>query len=166
MPLFKGAVATPVTGGCLCKAVRYTIDAQPILTRECWCRVCQDLGAGSSAVNSCLHAAALRVTGELRDYHSTADSGNTMHRSSRPGCGTPVFSAHAIPASFGIRTGGDAGCPGSGASGHDDVDRERAAVGPHRPGLCAGSRAAAAGGVERYFSPSASRSCAAVSRRE
>ncbi len=83
----------PVTGGCLCKAVRYTIDAQPIVTRECWCRVCQYLGAGSSTVNTCFPAAALRVTGELREYQSTADSGNIMHRSFCPSCGTPVFSA-------------------------------------------------------------------------
>lgn len=83
----------PVTGGCLCQAVRYTIHAEPIVTRECWCRLCQYLGAGSSAVNACFPAAALKVTGALTDYRSTADSGNTMHRSFCPICGTPMFSA-------------------------------------------------------------------------
>jgi hypothetical protein len=82
-----------VTGGCLCKAVRYSIDARPIVTRECWCRVCQYLGAGSSAVNACFPSAALTVQGQLQDYQSTADSGNRMHRRFCPVCGTPVFSA-------------------------------------------------------------------------
>ena len=83
----------PLTGGCLCKAVRYSISAEPIVTRECWCRVCQYLGAGSSAVNACFPSAAVTVVGALTDHRCTADSGNIMHRSFCPACGTPVFSA-------------------------------------------------------------------------
>jgi hypothetical protein len=83
----------PVTGGCLCQAVRYTINAEPIVIRECWCRVCQYLGAGSSAVNACFPSAAVQVEGALTHYHSRADSGNRMRRSFCPACGTPVFSA-------------------------------------------------------------------------
>jgi hypothetical protein len=82
-----------VTGGCLCKAVRYTITAPPITTRVCWCRLCQYLGAGGGTVNVCFPSDAVRVTGELRDYGSVADSGNSMHRRFCPSCGTPVFSA-------------------------------------------------------------------------
>ena len=83
----------PVTGGCLCEAVRYTISAEPIVTRVCWCRLCQYLGAGSAAVNACFPSAALTVQGTLSDYRSTADSGNIMHRTFCPTCGTPMFSA-------------------------------------------------------------------------
>ena len=82
-----------VTGGCLCQAVRYTISAEPIVTRVCWCRLCQYLGAGSAAVNACFPSAALAVQGALSDYRSTADSGNIMHRTFCPTCGTPMFSA-------------------------------------------------------------------------
>ena len=65
-----------ISGGCLCRAVRYAIGARPILTRVCWCRVCQYLGAGSGTVNVCFPSAALTVAGELRDFCLTADSGN------------------------------------------------------------------------------------------
>jgi hypothetical protein len=82
-----------ITGGCLCKAVRYTIGAAPIVTRSCWCRVCQYIGAGSATVNSCFPSAALEVTGELRDYRMIADSGNAAHRRFCPICGTHLFSA-------------------------------------------------------------------------
>ena len=33
------------------------------------------------------------MSGELRDYPLTADSGNVMHRRFCPVCGTPLFSA-------------------------------------------------------------------------
>jgi hypothetical protein len=82
-----------ITGGCLCRAVRYSISAAPILTRTCWCRVCQYIGAGSATVNACFPSAALEVTGELRDYSLVADSGNRAHRRFCPTCGTHLFSA-------------------------------------------------------------------------
>jgi hypothetical protein len=82
-----------ITGGCLCRAVRYRISAPPIVTRVCWCRLCQYLGAGSGTVNSCFPSNALTIEGETRDYPSIADSGNVMHRRFCPQCGTQLFSA-------------------------------------------------------------------------
>ena len=82
-----------ITGGCLCRAVRYSISAAPIVTRACWCRVCQYIGAGSATVNVCFPSEALRVSGELRDYSLVADSGSVAHRRFCPTCGTHLFSA-------------------------------------------------------------------------
>lgn len=82
-----------ITGGCLCRAVRYSLTAAPIVTRVCWCRVCQYIGAGSATVNACFPAASLSVSGELRDLVMTADSGHVSHRRFCPGCGTHLFSA-------------------------------------------------------------------------
>jgi len=53
-----------ITGGCLCRAVRYSISAAPIVTRTCWCRVCQYIGAGSATVNTCFPSEAVTVSGE------------------------------------------------------------------------------------------------------
>jgi hypothetical protein len=95
-----------ITGGCLCKAVRYRISAAPIVTRVCWCRLCQYIGAGSATVNTCFASDALVVSGELRDYRSIADSGNVMHRKFCPTCGTHVFSAaDARPHLIFVRSG-------------------------------------------------------------
>lgn len=82
-----------ITGGCLCRAVRYSISAAPIVTRVCWCRVCQYIGAGSGTVNVCFPSAALSLSGELRDFPLIADSGSPMHRRFCPNCGTHLFSA-------------------------------------------------------------------------
>jgi hypothetical protein len=82
-----------ITGGCLCRAVRYRSSAPPIVTRVCWCRLCQYIGAGSGTVNVCFPSASLSVTGELRDFSSVADSGNVAHRRFCPRCGTHLFSS-------------------------------------------------------------------------
>ena len=81
-----------VTGGGLCKQVRYRITAAPIVTRVCWCRICQYLGAGNATVNVCFPSNAITIEGEMKDYRSVADSGNVMHRRFCPSCGTALFS--------------------------------------------------------------------------
>jgi hypothetical protein len=86
----------PITGGCFCKAVRYTITAAPIVTRQCWCRDCQYLAAGSATVNVCFPSDSVTVTGQTQDFVIVADSGNRMHRRFCPTCGTPMFSQGAI----------------------------------------------------------------------
>lgn len=81
-----------ITGGCLCGAVRYSIASEPIVTRQCWCRLCQYLGAGSSTVNTGFLTADFTVTGAVASHQVAADSGNPMIRSFCPACGTPLFS--------------------------------------------------------------------------
>jgi hypothetical protein len=95
-----------ITGGCLCQAVRYSIDAEPIVTRSCWCRVCQYIGAGSGTVNVFFPASALTVSGDLSDFRLVADSGNALHRRFCPACGTPLMvSSEARPQLFAVRAG-------------------------------------------------------------
>ena len=95
-----------VTGGCLCKAVRYRITAPPIVTRVCWCRVCQYLAAGNGTVNTCFPSSAITIEGQLADYSLTADSGNVMHRRFCPKCGTQMFSeSEARPHLIFVRAG-------------------------------------------------------------
>ena len=95
-----------ITGGCLCGAVRYTVDADPIVTRVCWCRDCQKFGAGSATVNVMFPAKAVRLEGALQDYESVAASGNRMHRGFCPACGTPITTgSEARPHLIGLRAG-------------------------------------------------------------
>ncbi len=80
------------TGGCLCKAVRFSISGPPLAARVCWCRLCQYLGAGSGMVSVCFPADGLDVQGTAAWFSSDADSGNIMQRGFCPICGTPLFS--------------------------------------------------------------------------
>ena len=95
-----------ITGGCLCRAVRFSITSAPLFTRACWCRVCQYLGAGSGTVTACFLTSSVSVHGELSDFTIVADSGNLMHRRFCPLCGTPLFSeAQSRPHLIFIRVG-------------------------------------------------------------
>jgi len=81
-----------IEGGCLCGAVRYTARAEPVVVRACWCRVCQFFASGNATINVVFPKDAVTITGELRDYPSTADSGSHMHRRFCPTCGVHMFS--------------------------------------------------------------------------
>jgi hypothetical protein len=82
----------PLLGGCLCGAVRYSITAEPMVVRACWCRVCQFFASGNATVNLAVATRAVALSGELRDFPSIADSGSHMHRRFCPRCGVHVTS--------------------------------------------------------------------------
>jgi hypothetical protein len=85
-----------ITGGCLCGAVRFESTAPPLVTRVCWCRLCQYLGAGSGTVNVCFKTENFSVRGATQEFSSVADSGNVVHRAFCPACGTPMFSSAEV----------------------------------------------------------------------
>ena len=78
--------------GCLCGAVRFTIDADPMAARTCWCRLCQYLGGGTATANVAFPSDKVSWTGEIRYHESVADSGNVLRRGFCPTCGTPLTS--------------------------------------------------------------------------
>ena len=83
-----------------------TVSAAPIVTRVCWCRLCQYLGAGSGTVNVCFPTDAITIEGQLADFQSVAHSGNKMRRRFCPVCGTQLFSeAEARPHLIFVRAG-------------------------------------------------------------
>jgi hypothetical protein len=82
---------TTRSGTCLCGAVRYTLSADPVAVRVCWCRDCQRLAANGT-VNMIVPVEALAVEGAPAEHVGRADSGNTMRRRFCPQCGTHLFS--------------------------------------------------------------------------
>ncbi len=78
--------------GCFCGAVRFTIDAEPLAARTCWCRMCQYLGGGTATANIAFPSDKVSWTGEIRYHESIADSGTPTRRGFCPTCGTPVTS--------------------------------------------------------------------------
>src|SRR6476661_4573662 len=70
----------PITGRCFCGAVTFTCDEAPVMTRACWCRDCRYLAAGNATVNAIFKAEGVKVSGEVTEYRSTADSGTAMRR--------------------------------------------------------------------------------------
>ena len=96
----------PIEGGCLCGAVRYKVIAEPMMTRACWCRVCQYFASGNATINVVFAKDKVTFTGTMKDFASTADSGNRMHRGFCPECGTHITSeSEARPHLVIIRAG-------------------------------------------------------------
>ena len=90
-------------GQCLCGQVRFSIDAEPLGARMCWCRDCQRIASGSATVNVLFAEEAVRYMGELTTIRLTADSGNTVERGFCPVCGAQMYSRTVDPPGLPIR---------------------------------------------------------------
>ena len=80
-----------IEGGCLCGAVRYATEAEPLFAVNCHCRHCQ-LTSGSTDIPGVgLPAAAFSISGDLTEFTITNDRGGRSMRAFCPTCGTPVY---------------------------------------------------------------------------
>jgi len=92
-----------IKGHCLCGAVHYEINAQPLGARACWCRDCQRIASGSATVNVLFPEEAVRFEGNISTLQSIADSGNRVERGFCPACGSQIYSKTIEPAGLPMR---------------------------------------------------------------
>lgn len=86
-------MGTTLSGGCICKAVRYEVSAEPVMSVNCYCRDCQYATGGSAAPVMVVPKSGFKITrGELKQYEVTAESGNKVSRGFCPNCGSPILS--------------------------------------------------------------------------
>ena len=81
-----------ITGGCACGAVRYECSADPIMAANCYCMDCQHSTGTAMASVMLIPKGALKMTGDLKYYESTGDSGGKVNRGFCPNCGSPIIS--------------------------------------------------------------------------
>jgi hypothetical protein len=83
----------PLTGGCVCGAVRYELAQKPFTVYVCHCTVCQRITSSAFSIGMVVADAALRVTGkEARSVPGGVTQGG--RRKSRfvcPDCGTWLY---------------------------------------------------------------------------
>jgi hypothetical protein len=80
-----------LTGGCLCGRVRYTVTGEPVFSGLCHCRSCQRYTGSAFETVIAFPTDAVRVTGELKTFHDTGDSGQPVHRNFCPNCGSGII---------------------------------------------------------------------------
>ncbi len=84
---------TELSGGCLCKKVRYKISQPPISQGICYCRQCQKAGSPCGNPLLVLHRSTIEITPDTISYCQTvSDRGSTVIRNFCKDCGTHVFS--------------------------------------------------------------------------
>jgi hypothetical protein len=66
---------TPITGGCLCGAVRYESNEPPQRTSICHCRMCQKASGGPFVVGVYFRKAAFRFTYGQATFYRSSDIG-------------------------------------------------------------------------------------------
>ena len=79
------------TGGCLCKAVTYKSNADPLMILNCHCENCRRLTGSVFGTNLFVPEDRLQIDGKLTTFNHKADSGNTMTRQFCTKCGTQIF---------------------------------------------------------------------------
>jgi hypothetical protein len=86
----------PITGSCLCGAIRFTVSAPVADLRACHCTSCQKASGATGSVNAVMPVAAFTITqGAPKRYDARADSGRTLHRYFCGDCGSPIYSQRA-----------------------------------------------------------------------
>jgi hypothetical protein len=87
----KEAVMAHIEGGCLCGRVRYGAHAEPVFVGVCHCTDCQRFTGSAFATVVALPAAALKITGTLKTFTKSGDTGKSMHRRFCPECGSCIM---------------------------------------------------------------------------
>ena len=85
-------MAKSYTGGCACGTVRYEMHSEPIFQNHCQCLDCQKRsGTGHGSYLTFPEPADAAVSGQVKTWRITADSGNDKLYAFCPNCGTPLY---------------------------------------------------------------------------
>lgn len=95
-----------LVGGCLCGKIRYVSTAEPVLTALCHCKNCQKQAGTAFSVIVGVPKPTLSVTGTLKSFADTGESGKPVHRHFCPDCGSPITTVvDAMPDLIFIKAG-------------------------------------------------------------
>jgi hypothetical protein len=90
-------------GGCLCGAVRYTVDWPPQMIGTCQCTNCQKQSGSAVSVVAIIPHDSIQISGDLTNYEDTGDSGLALSRRFCAVCGSPILSESVGMQAAGIR---------------------------------------------------------------
>ncbi len=97
-------MATSISGGCACGAVRYVCRSKPVAMLNYHCIDCQRSSGAPFASSLVALTASVEISGAPTTYAVRGSSGNLTKRSFCGTCGTPLFTVgEANPRFMSIR---------------------------------------------------------------
>lgn len=90
-----------IAGGCLCGAIRYETEAQPINIRACHCRICQKATGAPYYARVMAPLDQVKVMGDVGWFASSSD----VRRGFCRNCGTTLFTERAASNAMGLTMG-------------------------------------------------------------
>lgn len=84
-------VDTHYTGGCLCGALRYEANGEPLYAGYCYCSDCRKASGSGFIPFIGFSRGAVRFSGRTLEFRSKAANGGEAVRNSCPVCGSLVF---------------------------------------------------------------------------
>jgi len=86
-----GAAPGPITGGCLCGALRYEAEGEPLFAGHCCCADCRRASGSGSIPYMGFASSAVRFAGATHQFRSTSFRGTETVRNFCAACGSLVF---------------------------------------------------------------------------
>src|SRR5262245_11032370 len=80
-----------ITGRCLCGAVTYSINGQPLGMGQCHCKDCQRASGTGHLSLARFKKDDVTIKGQTRSFASKAESGNINSRHFCPTCGSRIY---------------------------------------------------------------------------
>jgi hypothetical protein len=94
------------SGGCLCGAVRYECNAEPMGMAICHCTHCQKVSGSAFSVNIVVPAPSVTWQGQSASYADTGESGKPLSRKFCRNCGSSLATeTEALPGAIIIKAG-------------------------------------------------------------
>jgi hypothetical protein len=95
-----------ISGGCLCGAVTYHGESEPVFMVNCHCKDCQKTSGSGYAAILFVPADAVKIVGEVKYFESAGGSGKTISRGFCPTCGSQLFGKpESLQGLLGVRAG-------------------------------------------------------------
>ena len=81
-----------LSGGCLCGAIKYDLQGEPLMTAICHCKDCQKQTGTTFSIVVGVTPESVKVDGKATIYTTVGETGAEVHRHFCSLCGSPILS--------------------------------------------------------------------------